>query len=244
MDKVLRLSAPSYVIPGNIYDNCMFLKQYVSGISLAFFEAKVCLGYTEKDLPLTLKDMEDIRYHLHLPLDLDWTKPELAAKICWELWQKTSFLKPWAGVLHPEQSRNKVKSFLQTWIDLGGKPEQILLENIKDIDLSQLWDVVVETNVGICLDTGHLFAYGQENILALPGFWEKIDLVHFYGQEKGRTHYGLEYLSNQGWDFFKEVLNKLKDGAEIVLELFAKDSFLSSYQILKSKKRELGVNFV
>jgi len=241
MAKVFKLSAPSYVFPGSIYENCTFLKRYVSGISLAFFEAKACLDYTEKDLPPALKDA-GLRYHLHLPLDLDWTKPELAAKMCWELWQKASFLKLWAGVLHPEQSRSKLRSFLQTWIDLGGKPKQILLENIKDVDLSQLWDVVVETEARICLDIGHLFAYGQENILALPGFWEKIDLVHFYGQEKAKAHYGLEYF--QKWDFFKEVLSKLKDGTEIVLELFVKDRFLSSYHLLKSKEKELEARFV
>ncbi|WP_456324826.1 cobamide remodeling phosphodiesterase CbiR [Desulfonauticus submarinus] len=244
MMKTFLLSAPSYVLPATIEKNCLFLQKYVSGIYLAFFETKACLEYTEKDLPLSLANFP-FRYHIHFPLDLKWQKDGCyEAEICFSLWEKVKFLSPWSGVLHPPKEKEKLQKFVDTWVDLGGIAEDLLIENIKGIDLVDLWPVVLGTGVNVCLDIGHMLAYGQESILHLSGFWERVKLLHFYGKETCERHYDLSFLSDAGWNFFKKILNNISDQTEIVLELFNKKDFLNSLRILRKKQKDLGVKFV
>ncbi|MDQ7032514.1 MAG: cobamide remodeling phosphodiesterase CbiR [Desulfonauticus sp.] len=240
--KVCRLAAPSYVLGGDILQNCLFLKDYVSGVYLAFFQTMACLNYSKQDLPLCLKDL-GLRYHIHFPLDLSWENPEQEAKICVELWNKAALLSPWCGVLHPPATLEALEIFIQTWVKLGRKADEILLENIKDRNLRVFWPLVQKTGLNVCLDIGHLLAYDQEDILFLPGFWNRVKMLHVYGLEKDNKHYGLEFLGDRGWKILKNALSKT-ESVEVVLELFDRKSFLSSYEFLKNRSLDWGVSFV
>lgn len=94
------LAAPSWVIPGTVAENCRFLSGKVDEVGLLFFEQDACLAYGKNDLPPWLADL-GLGFHVHLPADLDWSRPALAAENCLRLMDKVDFLNARLAVLHP-----------------------------------------------------------------------------------------------------------------------------------------------
>lgn len=236
------LSAPSYVLFASIKENCLFLKNFVSDVYLALFELHSCLNYTEEDLPPDLAEI-GLTYHVHLPLDLNWEQADTTSKELLKLVQKVNFLQPRCFVLHPPPLARDLKVFVLSWLEAGYLASSLCLENIQGRNLEDYWQVIEEFDLSICLDIGHLLAYKQHNILALPGFWPRVKVVHLYGQEKAGKHTSLEDLPASGWQILQEVFFRLENKI-LVLELFNRQDFLSSYQLLLDKKEDLGVCFV
>lgn len=236
------LSAPSYVLPASIEENALFLKDYVKNIYLALFEISTCLAYRQKDIPFSLTKL-GLDYHVHFPLDLTWENKEKVSLDLLQLVEKVAFLKPKAFVLHPPFQPKNLYFFSQKWLEKGFSPRALCIENIKGRDLAKFWGIIRDFNLGVCLDIGHLLAYEQENILALPKFWDQVEVIHLYGQEIKGKHTSLLDLPKQGWSLLKEALSRLEQKL-LVLEVFNKKDFLDSYNLLWQNKEKLGVEFV
>ncbi|PTN32734.1 cobamide remodeling phosphodiesterase CbiR [Desulfonatronum sp. SC1] len=202
-----RIAGPSFVWPADVAENCRRLAPLVDEVGLLFFESEACLVYTERDLPPWLAET-GLRFHAHLPLDLPWNEgPERVWEIVSGLRRKAAFLRPWAFVLHPPETRpdfidlsgraevcpqpgNDVAfgqgfgSFTefvhlwgQRWEQGGGRPEELLLENTRENDLVDSWPLIQSVNLGICLDLGHLLVHGQQTH-RLPEIWSRVRMVH------------------------------------------------------------------
>ena len=266
--KFFQLAAPSYVIPGTVGENCFVLKDEVREIGLTLFESAACLNYTDKDIPRELAGL-NLRFHVHLPLDYDWTVgAEEVFSLTTRLLQKVQFLRPDKFVLHPPISEKDLDRFASLWTDgdgigrsgeteSGGNGEiiasehsgvlngqDLLVENIEENDLVRCWDVVCAKDLGECLDIGHLLAYNQWALLDLPTFWERVRLLHVYGLEKNKKHYGLEELSKEGKELLRHILGRVKSGTTLVLELFTLDEFVSSKHMLVDWLRSWGIELV
>ena len=122
--------------------------------------------------------------------------------------------------------------------------QDLLVENIEENDLVRCWDVVCAKDLGVCLDIGHLLAYNQWALLDLPTFWERVRLLHVYGLEKNKKHYGLEELSKEGKELLRHILGRVKSGTTLVLELFTLDEFVSSKHMLVDWLRSWGIELV
>lgn len=226
-----RIAAPSFVWPGKVGENCYLLQDLVDEVAIVLFEKDACLAYTDKDLPSDLNSL-NLTYHVHLPLDLTWSLGGIRVfeevKL---LYNKVAYLKPWGFVLHPPNSKKAFYSFYQAWIDHGFQGSQLILENIEANDLVNMWSEIEKTGCSICLDIGHLLAYGQENILSLPGLYQRVSLVHLYGLEMEGRHMSLAHLSSEGKDILQSILGRISKDCVIVLELFDPDSFHESLNI-------------
>ena len=166
--ETIRLAAPSWVLPGTIADNCLFLAGRVDEAALLFFETAASLAYTRHDLPLEMADY-GLRYHVHLPLDLPWEKGgESVAARCLALMEKVVFLDAMRAVLHPPPegggAERALEDFAAAWAGAGRSVSDVLLENTRDNDLCGLWPCIAGAGFGLCLDLGHILAYGQARL--------------------------------------------------------------------------------
>lgn len=254
------LAAPSWVIPGTLAENCVFLATRVDEVGLLFMESQSCLAYEEADLPSWLSDLP-LRYHVHLPQDLPMHEPARAAAICHALLQKVDYLagngssarvkksKGITAVLHPPShdpaERTKaarlLENFLHHFTRLGQRPERLLVENIAGNDLLHLQGVLREASMGVCMDLGHALAYGQYALLRSSFFLESTGMLHLSAPGKGEAagaHLPLAALDAEGHEAAARLCASVPPHATIMLELFSWQQIKDSFPFLLSWLRD------
>jgi hypothetical protein len=229
-----KIAAPSFIWPTRVGENCRLLAPLVQEVGIVLFETQGSLEYTQKDLPLELKDL-GLDYHVHLPLDLPWEQGSsvLNAQVKGIL-EKIAFLNPWGYVLHPPPELHDFKDFLRAWRGWGLDSSALLLENIEGHDLSPLWKEVEEQKCSICLDLGHLLVYEQEKILEYPNLWPKVQLLHIYAPSGGHKHHSLAKLDSYGQKVLQRILNSVKKDCTVLLEVFGPEDLRESLQAFHS----------
>lgn len=222
------LAAPSCVIPDRVGPNCRALAPLVREVGLMLFETRGCLDYDERDLPPDLPSL-GLRYHAHLPVDLPWERGARAVSDAISaLEQKIAFLHPCGYVLHPPSPGELTRL-------AGIRPglaDGLCLENTADSDLSDIWEEILALNLGVCLDVGHLVSYGQERILQIPGFLDRVRMLHIYGGESGRGHAGLDQLPDP--ELLRWILKRVGSDSVLVTEIFRMEEFRRSLDLLRS----------
>ena len=242
------IAAPSWVMAGSIYENCVFLEQKVDEVGLLFFETDACLAYTKDDLPPALASL-DLSYHVHMPLDLPWQAPEHVVEIVLALMEKVQFLNVTKAVIHPpitqgaagiqpHAAQSAVRHLLQAWQDAGYAPNTLLLENIEGVDLTEYIPLLTKFACGLCIDTGHMIAYGQDDLLVHPAIWDFLQMVHLNAPadmttRKGRSkHASLTALDERGRTLVRNVLTRCKPDTVLMYELFSWEHILSSRTVV------------
>lgn len=232
-----RLAAPSCVIPDRVGPNCHRLSSLVREVALMLLETRGCLDYDERDLPLDLPRL-GLSYHAHLPVDLPWQDgAEAVSAVISGLEQKIAFLCPRGYVLHPP-APGQLSGLLARRPDLACL---LWIENTGQGDLAGIWDEIGALDLGVCLDVGHLVSYGQENLLSLPGFFDRVRILHVYGGESRRGHAGLECLPDP--DLLQGILQRVRRDATLVVEVFSLAELELSLGLLKSWLLEWGMEY-
>ena len=219
------IAAPSCVIPGTAAQNARFLAERAGGkiqeIALCFFETETCLAYTEHDLPDALADLP-FSWHVHLPVDLPWhVGPEASANCALRLMRKVEALKPRMAVLHaPELPARKglLAAFADLWHARCDLP--LLLENIESCALIELMPLIVDAEFGVCLDLGHMLAYGQQDIVNIPELLSRVQLAHWSAPGESDLHLPLTRLTREEQSFARAAATKLPAATVHVLEVF------------------------
>lgn len=263
------LAAPSWVIPGGVTENAVFLAGRVDEVALCFFELQPCLEYTEQDLSPRLSTLP-LSWHVHLPFDLPgmhsgpkgkWADGmsgvgEAAAGAALGLMRKIDFLKPGGAVLHtpakdipPAQSRRILIEFVESWRQAGRLTSELWLENTNDSDLLEFEDIIIEYDLAVCLDIGHVMAYTQNALLQADALLERIRLVHFslpgegaalsrhfpFSPDPGRSGTG---TATGRLDFLPDLLQRLKPGTRLLPEIFSWRGYTDSAVFLDSYFRK------
>ncbi len=245
------VAAPSWVIAGNIHDNCAFLSGKVHEVGLCLFEAEACLAYTDTDLPPALAGLP-LSWHAHLPVDLDWgagphgAPGAGAARVCGLLMDRVAFLGARRAVLHPptpEQARaagfagtdgpaRLLGVFLEEWTRQGRAPADLLLENIAGQDLADLIPAIADGNCNVCLDMGHVLTYGQHRLPASAGLLRRVRMVHVHAPGGMDRHRPLTELTAEEAAWAARVLPALPPDAVLTVEVFAWDGVRASLPVL------------
>ena len=219
------IAAPSLVIPGTAAQNALFLAQRAKGkiqeIALCFFETHACLAYTEDDLPDELAELP-FSWHVHLPVDLPWhIGPEASANCALRLMHKVETLKPRMAVLHapvlPART-GLLAAFADLWYARCAIP--LLLENVDNCDLVDLTPLIVEAGFDVCLDLGHMLAYGQQNILDIPELVSRVRLAHWSAPGGADRHLPLTQLTLEEANAAQAAAAKLPGTTTHLLEIF------------------------
>lgn len=228
-----RLAAPSWVIPGTIAKNALFLQGRVPEVGLCLFEWRTSLAYGHSDLPAWLAKL-NLQWHVHLPLDLPWREgASTAANICLELLGKIHWLEPKALVLHPPANsgtcKKKLAQFAQIWAKSSSR--QLLLENTRDCDIFCLGkDFLDEYNYSFCLDLGHALRYSQFRLLE-PDFTQNACMIHWNVPGEGR-HLGLGHLAGEQRAIAVNIIRMAKPDVSHMLEMFDWDQIVQSIPVL------------
>lgn len=229
------LAAPSCVLPADVPTNCAVLSRTFDEIGLAFFETEACLAYTEAELPADLAELP-VRWHVHLPLDLPWRSGvEHVAGVVLGLRQKAAHVMPRQFVLHPPEEPETLAELAELLRAGGMAPDTVLVENIKGRDLALHWQVICEAGLGVCLDLGHMLAYGQQDFLELPGLFARTRMLHLSAPDpaKPARHASLAVLDKDGLALCKTLLEGFDPGGVVVLELFSEAALFESLHCLR-----------
>ncbi|WP_421903018.1 cobamide remodeling phosphodiesterase CbiR [Maridesulfovibrio sp.] len=231
-----QISAPSWVIPGTIAENCRFLAGKVDEVALLFFETESCLAYTDADLPQELA-YTGLAFHIHHPLDLPWEKGGgRVAEIVLALNEKAEHLNPSAHVVHPPPAGPEAAGVIQEFAAVisrsGIDPETVLFENIKENSLFGLTGNIADCGMKICLDLGHILAYAQHDLLRESGLDGQVRMLHLNAPGPKGRHLGLEHLDRDGFETLDILFEKLSKGGTVTVEVFEEKSFFKSLQLL------------
>ncbi|MEZ6852678.1 cobamide remodeling phosphodiesterase CbiR [Halodesulfovibrio aestuarii] len=234
---VITTAAPSWVMAGTVYENCVFLEGKVDEVSLLFFESEACLAYGEEDLPRGLAQL-DLSYHVHLPLDLPWPDANAVADIILGLMDKVDFLGVRQAVLHPpltlgenafsvEVAQQLLTVVARAWHSHGFDCNDLLIENVEGACLIDIAPVIEDLGLGVCIDIGHIIAYGHHALLDCCDLFDRLRMIHVNAPAdvltaKGRSkHASLLHLDNAGKYVARKVLQHCGENCTLVYELFS-----------------------
>ncbi len=233
-----RLSAPSWVRPGTAAENCRFLAPHFPDIGLYFLETKACLAYTAEDIP---EKTPGLSFHMHLPLDLPWERgPDRAHADVEALVELVRELAPWGFVLHHPGDSDALAQFVALWRKAGRDSRDLLLENTEGVSGRELLRAAKALDAGLCLDLGHLQAFGREEILDAPDVFLRTRMLHVYApwdmarredrkrMGNGHRHRSLAALDRTGRGLLRRLLENVPRDAAVVFEVFSEKELRSS----------------
>lgn len=237
------VAAPSFVWPAGYRENCLALAPHVEEVGLLFFESASSLALAETDLP-SAGDLSDLRCHVHLPLDLYWGDGgDAAAGTTAALLEKILHLCPRAAVLHPPADPGMLSNFCGRLSGLvltaPNLLPELLIENLDPEGFISLWPRIEDLGLHVCLDLAHLLAAPSSGILALPGLWERVRMVHLSAPADGDRHLSLDMLSPEQERLVLDWLRRVPADAVCMVEVFSPRSLFASLEWLLEREEAL-----
>ncbi len=204
----------------------------VEEVSIVLFEYKSSLNYSQRDIPVYLKDLS-LSYNIHLPLDLPWERsPSLVMDIIERLMEKVQFLHPSFYVLHPPPSLGHLEYLYSHFLKRGYPLSLIYLENTKENSLIDILEEINHFGFKVCLDIGHVLEYHQHNLLSYPGLYPITGAIHIYGP-RGGIHSSLGELTKRDIEVVRWVIQRLSPKTTVVVEVFKERDLKESLHILE-----------
>lgn len=216
------IAAPSCVLPGTVAENARFLSGKVREVGLCLYETKPCLAYGVEDVPASLASLP-LAWHAHLPVDLPWEAGGgAAAAMALAVMGKTAFLGVRLAVLHPPRETpagdraELLRGFAAVWRGQSSVP--VLLENIETCSLTEA--AQAGEFFGLCLDVGHMLAFGQEEALGRPDVLARVRLVHWSAPGAGDQHLPLTALTPPQRRTAERAARRIPPDARHMVEVF------------------------
>jgi sugar phosphate isomerase/epimerase len=194
----------------------------------------------------------DISYNVHLPTDVSISAQDPgcqkeAVQTMIRAINRVLPLAPSALVLHvpyAEASFNEpdVKNWqdrvYQNLVKILSEVENNKIVAIETLDypLELLEDIILELDLSVCLDLGHLMVYDYDVLGVFNKFAFKTSVLHVHGVENSSDHMTLERLSDNLFDSVRQVLNKFT--GVVSLEVFSFENLVSSLEYLESRWRK------
>jgi sugar phosphate isomerase/epimerase len=249
-----RLGTTSYIIPDDILPNARYLAGKVRDIELILFE----VDDGPNNLPssevidelLQIAQQHDLTYTVHLPLDLklgdDGSAYDQSLVKARRVIECTRGLNPWAYVLHLDGKSVRTstdKDLIRRWQDQSvraleivaewaGDAEKLAVENLETYPLGFIQPVLDRIPVSRCVDIGHLWLDGHDPIPYLQAALPRTRVIHIHGIAE-RDHRSLMFMPQENvravWD---ELIGAKYEGV-LTLEIFSKEDFLSSMEIIR-----------
>ncbi len=183
----MNLSCPSYIIPGTWWKNITYIDTHfpeIKNVELLFFiydeETKKLLAPEEEQI-LSCKGR--LTYTVHLPDPLLPKHEELIEKF-------SQHALHW--IVHPpEQGKeHSFSALINSWREKYG--DRFLIENL--IGRNHPW-FLKNTDLPLCLDTGHALLRGHSPARYLTRFYDRIGEIHLHDCVQGKDHSKLSATS-------------------------------------------------
>jgi sugar phosphate isomerase/epimerase len=247
-----RIGTTSYILEAGILENLKWLSGKVEEVELVLFEtpglSNIPAASDVAEFRLAADDA-GLAFTVHLPGDLelgspDRTRGEASAERFKRIVGLTAPLSPICWVLHlslpPEGESmdaylDRLKNRVSPLIGEFDSPRGLAIENIHAV--FEVEPPIVEAfDTSVCIDIGHLLAFGINVWTHLDRWLPRCRNVHLHGVKNGRDHESLACLPD---GFIRRLFRRLsrEPGLETVtMEIFGIDDFESSLSALNRVK--------
>jgi len=248
-----KIGTTSFIYPDHYIPNVKMLGPYMDEIELLLFESKGRDALPSRSVISELDRLAgefDLSYNVHLPTDisisdLNTERQTDAVETMVRVIERIQPLCPSALILHVPYIDESLKDDnANNWQDRVYKNlDKILsvVENRKiiaietlDYPLELLEDIIVDLDLAICLDLGHLMVYDNDVKEVFKKYAYKTSVLHLHGVENNRDHLTLNRLSPK---LIETVLWVLKRFTGVVsLEVFSYEDLISSLKFLENHR--------
>ncbi len=205
-----RLGTTSYILPDEILPNVRWLAPQIDDIELVLFESDTLSNIPTPSFVAELKAIaldQAITYTIHLPLDIVLGHPDPAVRaqsleICLRLADRVEPLSPFAYIVHctgdqrgqvpSEDMRRWLDGHRQSLVTLANRlgPRRLCLETL-EYPFDFLLPLIMEIDLGVCLDIGHLMLHQRDVLGHFDRLVERIHVIHAHGIVDGIDHQSL-----------------------------------------------------
>ncbi len=247
-----KICTTSFIYPDHYIPNVRMLGPFVDEIELLLFEsqgADVLPTKTEIDELGCLGAEFELSYNVHLPTDISITDqdPARQAQAVETMIRVIELVRPLrssALVLHlPYGEKSYDDGILANWRDrvfqnLGKLKSEIEIHDLiavetLDYPLEMVGDIILDLDLTICLDLGHLMVYEFNLMEVFNAYRAKTTVLHLHGIENGRDHNSLNRLAEP---YASTVLRILKRFNGVVcLEVFSFENLKTSLKFLETR---------
>lgn len=224
-----KLSTTSFIYPDDYIPNVRLLGPYFDEIELLLFESRDIEFLFPKSVIDELNRLAqelNIGYNVHLPTDIsisarDTRLQQSAVESYKKTIERMMPLAPSTFFLHvPYEEADAERATVAKWRDrvrsnlgrlLGSTIDgpRISIETL-DYPVGFIEDIVLELNLSICMDVGHLILYGYDVIDVFNRFASKISSIHLHGVENNQDHLAIGRLSQQYIPPVIDILKRFK----------------------------------
>jgi sugar phosphate isomerase/epimerase len=246
-----KIGTTSFIYPDHYIPNVKMLGPYMDEIELLLFESQGTDALPSRTVITELCRLAaefDLSYNVHLPTDIsisdrDPARQRDAVETLVRVIERVDPLCPSALILHVpyiEESLKKhdVKKWraivyknLEKILSAVDNKKIIAIENL-DYPLELLEDIIVDLDLAICLDLGHLMLYEYDVLEVFNKYSFKTSVLHLHGVENDCDHTTLERLSERLFETVLRVLNRFT--GVVSIEVFSFENLDSSLKFLES----------
>ena len=254
-----RLGTTSYILPDAILPNVTFLASQVDDIELLFFESDEISPLPDRsifDQLLELKEQADLSYTVHLPFDIwlgsssEETRRSSVEK-CLRVANLAKHLDPFAYVIHfqkeptEEWENSQLSSFRQNLtrsadeLIAGGIAAKKLCVETLDYPFEYVSNTVLEADLSVCLDIGHLLYHGYSVEEHLEQFLDRCRVLHVHGVRDGKDHRDLSAIDAELLASLIERLSRESSTERVLtMEVFDLEKYDKSIDLMRKMKNE------
>ena len=245
-----KIATTSFIYPDDYIPNVRMLGPYVDEIELLLFESLGPDTLPSRAVIAELGRMGvefDLSYNVHLPTDIsisdrDSELQENALKTMARVIDRVNTLDPSALILHlPYHEKSFSDTVVRNWqqrvfrnlskIISTLENRRIIAVESLDYPLELLEDIIVDLDLSICLDLGHLMVYGYDVLEVFKKSAFRTSVLHLHGVENGRDHLGLERLPDKKFEPLLQILDQFT--GVVSLEVFSFNNLVSSLEYLE-----------
>ncbi len=245
-----KIGTTSFIYPDHYIPNVKMLGAYLDEIELLLFESIGADVLPSKsviaELSRLAKDF-DLTYNVHLPTDISISDPDpkrqiIAVDTMIRVIELVYPLSPSALTLHlpcvegflnqtaVKSWQDRVHGNLKKILSAAVPKEKIAIETL-DYSFEWLDDIIVDLDLKICMDLGHLMVQGYDIMEVFNKYAFRTSIIHLHGVENERDHLTLERLPIK---LIEPVLRILKKFSGVVsLEIFSFENLNSSLKFLE-----------
>jgi sugar phosphate isomerase/epimerase len=233
------------------------LGPYIDEIELLFLESKStdCLpSRIELEELKTIAIDLSLDYNIHLPTDVSLAASnrldrEEALDAILRVIDYTRKLNPTSWTLHipydyhgqngkhMDEWKAHARSALYKLVGEEISPHALAIENL-DYPFDHVRELILDLDLCICMDIGHLLTAGQDIIEFYKANAERIPIMHLHGVKNGRDHLRLGDLSKADGLTVVEILSSYSKTLSV--EVFNYENLVSSLAWLDEALRREG----
>mgnify|MGYP001821953852 FL=1 len=210
-----KICTTSFIYPDHYIPNVRMLGPYMDEIELLLFESlgpEVLPSRAVISELCRLAEEFDLSYNVHLPTDIsisdrDLAQQQRAVQTMIRVMELVKPLDASALILHvPYSEKSYDEHIVENWRDKvyrnlakiksAVEIQDIITIETLDYPLELLEDIVLDLDLRICLDLGHLIVYDYDLIEVFKKYSYQTSVIHLHGVENDRDHTALDRLSD------------------------------------------------